>query len=364
MLTRVGDEHNGRFVRERLAAEGVDVSHVSTDPQRLTALVFLGIRDRDTFPLVFYRDRCADMALGIDDMDDALHLPRRAPCSCPGAATCSQPGTFRRLQRRSIGAARRTAVVLDNDYTVPLLWGLNGHPGSASSATCRPPRRRAGSGGGPHCDHRGRHARRDPHRGRLDRHAAAIRRPARAHSVRRWSPSAASMGCVVLDGAIPPRLDDASTAPASRSKSSTCSAPAMPSWRPSARLVAQRIRSRAVAAYANAWRRAGRVAPRLRAGVPSEVELQHFLAHGSPTRRCAKTPRSEHLHRVTTRTRRHASSRCWPFDHRCAVEELARGPRATAHRPFKQLCQGRGGRGRDPAPAYRRRPLRRSVLPR
>ena len=62
MLTRVGDEHNGRFVRETLAAEGVDVSHVSTDPKRLTALVFLGIQDRDTFPLVFYRDNCADMA--------------------------------------------------------------------------------------------------------------------------------------------------------------------------------------------------------------------------------------------------------------------------------------------------------------
>ena len=38
MLTRVGDEHNGRFVRERLAAEGVDVTHVTTDPRRLTAL--------------------------------------------------------------------------------------------------------------------------------------------------------------------------------------------------------------------------------------------------------------------------------------------------------------------------------------
>jgi 5-dehydro-2-deoxygluconokinase len=55
MLTRVGDEHNGRFVRETLAAEGVDVSHVATDPKRLTALVFLGIQNQDTFPLVFYR---------------------------------------------------------------------------------------------------------------------------------------------------------------------------------------------------------------------------------------------------------------------------------------------------------------------
>ena len=33
MLTRVGDEHNGRFVRETLAAEGVDTSHVKTDPE-------------------------------------------------------------------------------------------------------------------------------------------------------------------------------------------------------------------------------------------------------------------------------------------------------------------------------------------
>ncbi|MEX0623107.1 MAG: PfkB family carbohydrate kinase, partial [Saccharospirillum sp.] len=32
MLTRVGDEHMGRFVREELARAGVDVSHVVTDP--------------------------------------------------------------------------------------------------------------------------------------------------------------------------------------------------------------------------------------------------------------------------------------------------------------------------------------------
>src|SRR5687767_13878840 len=58
MLTRVGDEHMGRFVRESLAAEGVDVSHVTTDPKRLTGLVILGIRDHDTFPLIFVRTDC------------------------------------------------------------------------------------------------------------------------------------------------------------------------------------------------------------------------------------------------------------------------------------------------------------------
>ena len=39
MLTRVGDEHMGRFVRKELARVDVDVSHVITDKERLTGLV-------------------------------------------------------------------------------------------------------------------------------------------------------------------------------------------------------------------------------------------------------------------------------------------------------------------------------------
>lgn len=53
MLTRVGDEHMGRFVREELARAGVDTSHVITDKERLTGLVLLGIKDQETFPLIF-----------------------------------------------------------------------------------------------------------------------------------------------------------------------------------------------------------------------------------------------------------------------------------------------------------------------
>ncbi len=63
LLTRVGADHMGRFIREQLAREGVEVGSVLTDPDRLTALVILGIRDREQFPLLFYRENCADMAL-------------------------------------------------------------------------------------------------------------------------------------------------------------------------------------------------------------------------------------------------------------------------------------------------------------
>src|ERR1700761_4613272 len=69
MLSRVGDDHMGRFLTETLAAEGCDTSQVGVDPQRLTALVLLGLKDRDTFPLVFYRENCADMAIRPEDVN-------------------------------------------------------------------------------------------------------------------------------------------------------------------------------------------------------------------------------------------------------------------------------------------------------
>ena len=69
LVTRVGDEHMGRFIREQCAREGVDVAGIHTDPTRLTSLVLLGIRDQKTFPLIFYRDNCADGALDENDVD-------------------------------------------------------------------------------------------------------------------------------------------------------------------------------------------------------------------------------------------------------------------------------------------------------
>ena len=39
LITRVGSDHMGRFIREQLMREGVDVRGVISDPERLTALV-------------------------------------------------------------------------------------------------------------------------------------------------------------------------------------------------------------------------------------------------------------------------------------------------------------------------------------
>ena len=78
VITKVGDEHMGRFIREQLQREGVNTDGVKTDPERLTALVLLGIRDKEQFPLIFYRENCADMGLTVDDIDPDFIRSARA----------------------------------------------------------------------------------------------------------------------------------------------------------------------------------------------------------------------------------------------------------------------------------------------
>lgn len=130
MLTRVGDEHMGRFVREELARAGVDVSHVVTDPERLTGLVILGIKDRDTFPLIFYRNDCADMAVSPDDFSPEFIASSQSLLIT--GTHFSTPETDR-TSRTAIRYAQAagTRVILDIDYR-PVLWGLTG-PGEGES---------------------------------------------------------------------------------------------------------------------------------------------------------------------------------------------------------------------------------------
>ena len=124
LLTRVGDDHFGRFIREQLAREGVDTRGVLADPKRLTALAFLGIRDPDTFPLIFYRENCADMALVADDVDPALVASARAVLI--NGTHLSQPGVFAAsLRACELARAAGGKVVFDIDYR-PVLWGLAG----------------------------------------------------------------------------------------------------------------------------------------------------------------------------------------------------------------------------------------------
>lgn len=122
MLARVGDEHMGRFLTEELDIVGVDTSHIITDKERLTALVILGIKDTETFPLIFYRDNCADMAITADDVSEEYIASAR--CLAITGTHLSNPQT-REAVLTALKYARRHGVktALDIDYR-PILWGL------------------------------------------------------------------------------------------------------------------------------------------------------------------------------------------------------------------------------------------------
>ncbi len=125
LVTRVGDEHMGRFIREQLMAEGVDVRGVRTDHERLTALVLLGIRDEDQFPLIFYRENCADMALSEDDIDPELIGEARAVVAT-GTHLSNPAVEAATLKALKIAREKGKQTALDIDYR-PNLWGLAGH---------------------------------------------------------------------------------------------------------------------------------------------------------------------------------------------------------------------------------------------
>ncbi|MBL4872937.1 MAG: 5-dehydro-2-deoxygluconokinase [Rhodobacteraceae bacterium] len=125
LITRVGDEHMGRFIREQLNREGVDVRGVKTDPERLTALVLLGIRNQEQFPLIFYRENCADMALCENDIDPEFIADTR--CVTVTGTHLSHKNTEAAVMK-ALALARENGAktALDIDYR-PNLWGLSGH---------------------------------------------------------------------------------------------------------------------------------------------------------------------------------------------------------------------------------------------
>lgn len=68
LLTAVGQDMVGRFLLNFLKKEGVETAYIPVKPGARTSAVVLGIEPPDNFPLVYYRDNCADSKLDIDDV--------------------------------------------------------------------------------------------------------------------------------------------------------------------------------------------------------------------------------------------------------------------------------------------------------
>ncbi|MBX6320684.1 MAG: 5-dehydro-2-deoxygluconokinase [Rhodospirillaceae bacterium] len=321
LLTRVGDEAMGRFIREQLAREGVDTRGVITDPERLTALVVLGVRDDKRFPLIFYRENCADMALCEADVDPALVESARAVVV---TGTHMSTDRVRAASRRVIDLARAAGrkVAFDIDYR-PNLWGLAGHDaGEARYIAAAAVTRRlqdilpladlvVGTEEELHIAG-----------GTTDTKAAL-------KAIRALTPAVVVLkrgaaGCVVFPGPIPDRLDDGIVGRGFPVEiynvlgaGDAFMAGLLRGW-----LGGEDWAT--AAAYANAC---GAIAvSRLLCSpeYPSWPELQHFIAHGPATPAVRRDAALSHIHWATA-TRRRGADRLFAFaiDHRAGLAALA-----------------------------------------
>src|ERR671930_2682144 len=115
LLTAVGEDPVGDFILNFVRKEGVETRFVPRKPGHRTSAVLLGIEPPDRFPLVYYRDNCADIELTIDDVL-AAPLDSVGVFQFAGTNLSREPSrsaTFFAAERAREAGAR---IVLDIDF--------------------------------------------------------------------------------------------------------------------------------------------------------------------------------------------------------------------------------------------------------
>ncbi len=120
VITKVGDDPFGPYVRQALEGFGVDSSRVGTHPTLRTPVVFCEIFPPDNFPLLFYREPTApDMTVEPGDLDlkEIAEVPLFWTTGTGLSAEPSRAATLGALEARG----RRSITVHDLDYR-PSFW--------------------------------------------------------------------------------------------------------------------------------------------------------------------------------------------------------------------------------------------------
>lgn len=131
ILSRVGAEGHGEFVRSWLTEQGVDVRYLRTDPYWPTPPTFCEVWPPDHFPITFYRRPTApDWQLSPEDfdLDHVAGIPLLYATGTALAQSPSRETTLAALQ------AHRGTTIFDLDWR-PTLWDDPGeYPALASDA--------------------------------------------------------------------------------------------------------------------------------------------------------------------------------------------------------------------------------------
>lgn len=334
LITRVGDEHMGRFITEELQREGVDTRGIVTDPERLTALVLLGIRDQEQFPLIFYRDNCADMALCEDDIDKGFVTKARAVVAT-GTHLSHSRTEAAVLKALNIARADGMQTALDIDYR-PNLWGLSGH-GDGENRFIASDKVTAKLQSTLHLFDLIVGTEEEFHiaGGTTDTVAAlrAVRRVSGGTLVCKRG----AMGAVAFTGDIPDRLDDGQSGPGFPIEvfnvlgaGDGFMSGLLTGW-----LTGQDWPT--ALKYANACGAFAVSRHGCTPAYPSWAELDFFLNRGVKVKALRHDKELEQVHWATNRKRDWSTMRVFAFDHRMQLEDMA-GATPDKIGQFKTLC--------------------------
>jgi 5-dehydro-2-deoxygluconokinase len=118
IVSKVGNDGHGEFIRDFLSGEGVDVAWLGVDHTLNTPVVFCEIWPPDRFPLLFYRTpTCPDWELTMDDFDvDAV---ADAPILLASGTGLARENS-RAAHTVALERHRHTAI-FDLDYR-PMFW--------------------------------------------------------------------------------------------------------------------------------------------------------------------------------------------------------------------------------------------------
>ena len=337
LITRVGDEHMGRFIREQCAREGVDVTGVRTDPQRLTALAILGVRDDKTFPLIFYRDNCADSALDEGDISDAYVASAKAIVV---TGTHFARANTAAAQNLAVAYAKkyRRKVAFDIDYR-PNLWGLAGHGAGEERYVKSDAVTAHLQAILPACDLVVGTEEEIMIAGGVEEPLAALE-AVRGHTKATIVVKRGPMGCVVFPGAIPDSIEDGVKGPGFPVEvydvlgaGDAFMSGFLRGWLRDEPL-------ETCCAFANAGGAFAVSRLLCSAEYPTWPELQRFLKQGSAHRALRRDEALNHIHWATTRRPQPPGLMALAIDHRVQLEIIADeagAPRERISR-FKRLA--------------------------
>ncbi|MEX0929208.1 MAG: 5-dehydro-2-deoxygluconokinase [Balneolales bacterium] len=127
LLTAVGEDPVGDFIIHFLNQEQVETGFIPKKAGKRSSAVVLGIEPPDKFPLVYYRDNCADNALNINDVL-AAPVGESRILLISGTGLSQEPGRSATLFAAERAKSLGTKVFLDVDFRAdqwdsPLVFG-------------------------------------------------------------------------------------------------------------------------------------------------------------------------------------------------------------------------------------------------